>query len=168
MFILLIEGKIYGSAKKGRFMAKLNTDTEQGEITLKAIKMLKSGIKPGKIAEQLGLEPKRIYNIKNYYINNSPAILDTNNNRDISKYEEQVIHNLKHITLDISDTLLSKSLKKESSTQLMKSLGIAIDKLRLIEGKSTVNIASQIVHNLNNSQLEILKDIGKSLIKSML
>ena len=47
-------------------------------------------------------------------------------------------------------------------------MGILIDKLRLIEGKSTQNISAQIVGSLEPEQLKILEEMGRSLIKSML
>jgi hypothetical protein len=87
---------------------------------------------------------------------------------DLEHYEDKLISNLKTISLEVSNILINKSMQNESSVQLMKTLGIAIDKLRLIEGKSTHNIASQIVHNLNPEQLKQLEALGESLIKSML
>jgi 4-diphosphocytidyl-2C-methyl-D-erythritol kinase len=141
---------------------------QDSEIRTKVMGLLAQNVKPGDIAKQLGIATKRVYNIKTNYYNKSNSPQSINNIHDISNYEESVINSLKAVTMEISNTLLNKSYKNESSVQLMKSLGIAIDKLRLIEGKSTENIAQKVIAQLDPQQLKIIEEMGKSLIESML
>lgn len=132
------------------------------------IELVNKGLKPSVISKQLGIPVSKVYNVKSYYKQHRSDIQTSGNTKDLVKYDDTLIKNLKTINLEISNTLLSKSFKKESSTQLMKTLGISIDKLRLIEGKSTVNIAQHILHTLNPEQLNIIKESIKSLKESML
>lgn len=132
------------------------------------VKLLGKGHKPSEVASILSVPVKRVHNVKASARRAGKLVKHSDITKDIVNYEPQLIDNIKYITLEISNTLLSKSFQKESSTQLAKTLGILIDKLRLIEGKSTQNISAQIVGSLEPEQLKILEDMGKSLIKSML
>jgi hypothetical protein len=68
----------------------------------------------------------------------------------------------------VSNHIKNFNLKRVSLAQATTTLGILIDKQRLIQGKSTQNIAQQIMHNLNPEQVEIIKESIKSLKISML
>jgi len=134
----------------------------------KIIKLVEKGLKPKEIATTLNLPVQRVYNVQARARAAGELIKHNDIIKDLDNYEPQLINNIKSISLEVSNTLLNKTFQKESSTQLAKTLGILIDKLRLIEGKSTQNISAQIVHNLNSEQLKILEEMGKSLIISML
>ena len=89
-------------------------------------------------------------------------------NSNIVKYDEGVSNILKNNILRIGNTITQIPLQKVSLSQLTTSMAIMIDKLRLLEGKSTANISTQILHNINPEQLEIIQRSIKSLKESML
>jgi hypothetical protein len=158
--VLKMRDRVYTCYRGDEFMRKADRD--------KITKLLNKNMKPAEIASTLDVPVKRVYNVRSSARRAGELVQTGDNTRDIEKYEPELINNIKYITLDISNTLRDKSFQKESSTQLAKTLGILIDKLRLIEGKSTHNISAQIVASLDEQQLNKLKEIGKSLIESML
>ena len=86
----------------------------------------------------------------------------------VAGYNSKLINKTKHIAMRLANTLLSKSMTGASISQLTQSLINVNTMLRLEEGKSTENIAHNIVHNLNPEQLELIKDGIMNLKKSML
>ncbi len=114
--------------------------------------------KPVKIAKLLKCSAVMVYDTKKNIGRLETGLEPTNNIVDISVYDSTIVNNLKTIILRIGDILTTKPLQKESSVQLMKSIGIAIDKLRLIEGKSTQNILVQTFHDLPNDIKTMLRE----------
>ena len=88
----------------------------------------------------------------------------------LHKHEWEFIKSniLKYNILRMGNTITQIPLQKTSLSQLTTSMAIMIDKLRLLEGKSTANISTQILHSLNPEQLNIIQESIKSLKKSML
>ena len=87
---------------------------------------------------------------------------------DVDQYSSQVIAKGKHVVLKMANTLLAKSMNGTTVGQLTQSMVALNTLIRLEEGKSTENIAHNIVHNLNEDQLNLLRDSIKNLKKSML
>ena len=134
----------------------------------KIVKLLKKSVKPSDIANILDVPVRRVYNVRSRAKITGELTQVSDISNSLVNYEPELIDNIKHTTLSISTILTKKNFNKESSTQLAKTMGILIDKLRLIEGKSTQNISAQIVGSLEPEQLKILEEMGRSLIKSML
>ena len=122
------------------------------------INLINLGQNNTQISKQLSVTMPVIFYVKRRYKDRletlKPIVLDTN----ISNYENIVVTNLKNIVIKLTNTLTGKSIQKESSTQLLKSIGIAIDKLRLIEGKSTQNILVQTFHDLPDDIKSMLRE----------
>ena len=87
---------------------------------------------------------------------------------DTDGYSSQVIDKGKHVVLKMANTLLSKSMNGTTVGQLTQSMVALNTLIRLEQGKSTENIAHDVVHNLNPEQLNLLRDSIKNLKKSML
>ena len=87
---------------------------------------------------------------------------------DTEGYSTQVIEKGKHVVLKMANTLLSKSMNGSTIGQLTQSMVQLNTLIRLEQGKSTENIAHNVVHNLNPEQLNLLRDSIKNLKKSML
>ena len=87
---------------------------------------------------------------------------------DIDGYSGQIIDKGKHAVLKMANTLLSKSMSTTTIGQLTQSIVALNTLVRLEQGKSTENIAHNIVHNLNEDQLNVLRDSIKNLKQSML
>ena len=87
---------------------------------------------------------------------------------DIDKYNTNIIEKSKYIALRICNTLQKKSFTNQTIGQLTQSLVAVNNLVRLEEGKSTENIAHQVIHNLNPEQLELVRESIKNLKKSML
>ena len=134
----------------------------------KIVKLLNKSVKPSDIANILDVPVRRVYNVRSRAKITGELTQVSDISNSLVNYEPELIDNIKHTTLSISTILTKKNFNKESSTQLAKTMGILIDKLRLIEGKSTQNISAQIVGSLEPEQLKILEEMGRSLIKSML
>lgn len=137
-------------------------------ITNEIKDMLKAEIPGTEIARQLGVTPTRVYSINNYYKKEIDSYRLSNKQVDVSDYEENVVNILKTNVVRIGNTLKTKDLSKSNVSQLSNSMSVLIDKIRLIEGKSTQNIAAQIIHNLNPDQLSIIQESIMSLKKSIL
>jgi DNA-directed RNA polymerase sigma subunit (sigma70/sigma32) len=99
----------------------------------KILTLLGKNVKPTEIANILGVPVTRVRNVQARARRAGELAKPTDITKDIENYEPQLINNIKSISLEVSNTLLNKSFQKESSTQLAKTLGILIDKLRLIE-----------------------------------
>ena len=136
--------------------------------TKTAIKLLGEGVPGTDVAKALGKTPAAIYSIKRHYKDEIDKALTIKNTIDITKYESDINVILKRNILRMGNTILNKDISKSSIDQLARTFGIMFDKLRLIEGKSTQNVATQVLHNLNPEQLEIIKDSIRSLKESML
>ena len=87
---------------------------------------------------------------------------------DVDGYSTQIIDKGKHAVLKMANTLLSKSMNQTTIGQLTQSIVALNTLVRLEQGKSTENIAHNIVHNLNENQLNVLRESIKNLKKSML
>ena len=75
-----------------------------------------------------------------------------------SNFDEDLSNNLKQLILYISNILTTKSLQKESSPQLMKTIGIAFDKLRLLDGKAT-SIVETNINNMSSEERAIYSEL---------
>ena len=62
----------------------------------------------------------------------------------------------------------NKEIQKMSVSQKVVAMATLQDKINLKEGKSTQNIAHQVLHKLDDESISLLKDFSKSLIQSML
>lgn len=126
---------------------------------------LKSGKKQKDIAEHYGVHATTVARIKSRYkdlIESDNQLQVYENYANVEKYEAKVINNLKSASISISNILKDKSWQQQSAPQLAKTLGIMIDKLRLLEGKSTSNVAHNVLHQLSPDDRKILQEhVGK-------
>jgi hypothetical protein len=151
--------KKHSDASKKRARSK-----ETNEI-LGLLKLGKSGTE---IAKTLGCKATRVYSIKRYYSDEIEIAKIANNTRDITNYDGEISKLLKSNILNINNAIINKDLSRASLSQLSGAFGTLFDKLRLLEGKSTQNIQSNVINNLNPEQISIIKDSIKSLKESML
>ena len=115
------------------------------------------------ICNQRNVEKHVVFYVKRKYKDRLNAVQVRNNAGDLSKYEEDLTRNLKLASLTLSDILAQKSWKNMSAPQLTTAIGTIIDKLRLIEGKSTANVAHQVLHALDEDDKKILRDAMSDL-----
>ena len=141
--------------KRAKPNAKVKTEDILGR--------LKIGLKPVDIARELDVTPSRVYSVKKYYKDDINTALAINNNINITNYTEDINNNLKCNIIRLSNALSNKDLSKAPLGQIAAAIGTLIDKQRLIEGKSTQNIATQVLHNMNPEQMDIIKESIKSL-----
>ena len=87
---------------------------------------------------------------------------------DTKEYSGQLIDKGKHAVLKMANTLLSKSMSGTTIGQLTQSMVALNTLVRLEQGKSTENIAHNVLHNLNENQLNVIRDSIKNLKQSML
>ena len=133
-----------------------------------AIKMLNNGFKPADVAKELQISVRSVYNARAYdrQQDKDKQVVDINSN--IQEYDDKFIDKLKSLNVQVANSILYTDIKKASLAQRTTTMAILIDKIRLLEGKSTTNINANVIASLNPQQLDILKEMGKSLIKSML
>ena len=84
------------------------------------------------------------------------------------QYESDIVEKGKYVAIKLINTLMHKNYSGTSVNQLMTSLVNVNNMIRLQEGKSTENIAHNVVHNLNEQQLTLIKEATMNLKKSML
>lgn len=135
---------------------------------LEIIERLKMGQPGTEIAKLMGVSYNAVMTLKHRNREAVETALTIKNNINIDNYEEDITNNIKKNILNIHNHILSYNYKKASLNQLVYAFGIMFDKLRLIEGKSTANIATQVMTQLNSEQLDIIKDSIRSLKESML
>lgn len=158
------DNKLNSLPKPGRQRAKGMPAAKKREI-IERLKLEQPGTK---IAKELGLTLNAVYTVKRRAKQEIETALTIKNNIDINKFESDITNNLKRNLLNINNHILSYNYNKASLNQLIYAFGILFDKLRLIEGKSTTNIATQIMTHLNPEQLAIIQDSIRSLKESML
>lgn len=126
---------------------------------------IKSGMKVKDIATKFNMNPVSISRIKSKYkdlIENDNNLQVYENYKYVEDYENRVVNNMKSASIAISNILSTKSWQNMSAPQLTTALATMIDKLRLLEGKSTSNIAQQVIHNLSDDDRKLLRGaIGK-------
>lgn len=153
-----------GRTVTGKKRAKGLSQSKIAEI-LERYKLGQSGTK---IAKEMGLTVNSVYSVKKRYKEDLNNALTIKNKINIDNYEDDLTNNLKRNILLMSNRINNYDLNKVSINQLVYAMGIMFDKLRLIEGKSTSNVAHQVIDSLDSNQLEIIKDSIKSLKESML
>lgn len=133
-------------------MAKLTV--RQAQI----LKHVQAGKTNAEIKRELKCADATINKIRNNHADlcTQPASVASVN---VDNYEADLSKNLKQLTLYVSNILATKNLQKESSPQLMKTLGIAFDKLRLLEGKAT-NITQTNTSDMTREQRELLQELS--------
>ncbi len=132
------------------------------------IGLVNAGVSNKDICVQLSCKPHTVYYVKRTHRSHLTAAQITNKTIDIHKYNDSIADTLKYNILNMAYTIQDKDLQKASLPQVVTSMAICIDKLRLIEGKSTQNIATQVLHNMNQDQLDIITASIRSLKESML
>lgn len=120
------------------------------------------------IAGETGLSVSTVYSIKKRYKEDLNTALTIKNKVNIDNYESELSNSLKRNILLCSNSINNYNYNKASLNQLIYAMGIMFDKLRLMEGKSTVNIANNVINSLNPEQLAIINDSIKSLKESIL
>lgn len=141
---------------------------QPSEIHAKIIELINKGTPNPDICKLVGVKPHVIYYVKRTYKDRLGALQVYNNKPNINNYEGDLANILKNNILLIGNTIGQKDLQKASLSQLSTAMGIAIDKLRLLEGKSTANIHTHITNNMSEEQLNIIRESIKSLKESML
>ena len=100
--------------------------------------------------------------------NKLTVIQDAGINTDVSEYDGNIVDIYKAISLRIANSITTKEIQKMSVSQKVVAMATLQDKINLKEGKSTQNIAHQVLHKLDDESISLLKDFSKSLIQSML
>ena len=125
-------------------MAKM-IKSKMKESTSQIIAALQTGLRPVDVAEKMGVSPGAVYDVNRRYKN----VIESNKSllRQINtdNYEDVMIENLKKSLVLLSNTIANTNYNKSSLSQQTTSLGILIDKLRLLEGKSNNNIDIHIL-----------------------
>jgi len=85
-----------------------------------------------------------------------------------NNYNTQLIKKSKYIALKLANTLVHKNFTGTSINQLTTALTNVNNIIRLEQGKSTENIAHNVLHNLNENQLNMIKDSIKQLKASIM
>ena len=131
-------------------------------------KYLAKGLKPKEIMAETGLSQTQVYRSNSRYKAKQGAIQVLDKTVDIVRYHDDILDIYKRLSLSVGNSITNKDIQKTSLAQKTTIMAILTDKIRLIEGKSTENIAIDVIASLDSKQLDILKDLSKSLIKSML
>jgi hypothetical protein len=131
-------------------------------------KLLDKGLKPKQICKETGLSVTQVYRSAGRYRQASKSIQPIDSNSDITKYHDDMLDLYKRLSLSVGNSITNRDIKKSSLAQKTVIMATLTDKIRLIEGKSTENIAIDIVAGLDDKTLKELKDLSRSLIKSML
>lgn len=147
---------------------KEKADVKPKKIHDDIIELINKGYKNTDICNQLSIKPNVLYYVKRRYRDRLAPPQDTSNITDITNYAEDIDNILRKNILRLGNTIINKDIDKASLSQLTTSFGIMYDKLRLHEGKSTQNIGANLLVNLDESQLELIKETIKSLKESML
>ena len=131
-------------------------------------KYLDKGLKPKEIVAKTGLSQTQVYRSNSRYKAKQGAIQVLDKTTDIVRYHDDILDIYKRLSLSVGNSITNKDIQKTSLAQKTTIMAILTDKIRLIEGKSTENIAIDVIASLDSKQLDILKDLSRSLIKSML
>ena len=86
----------------------------------------------------------------------------------VAKYSSELLNKSKYVALKLANTLVNRNMTGASISQLTTSLVNVNQMVRLEEGKSTENIAHKVLHNLDESQLELLRSSIADMKKSLL
>lgn len=109
-----------------------------------------------------------VYQVRSQMRRENGGALIPKKTLDINNYEAVLDNNNKYIIMKYGNELINRDISKVPINQLISVLRNSFDMDRIIQGKSTVNIAQNIIHGFNPDQLEIIKESIKSLKKSML
>jgi hypothetical protein len=131
-------------------------------------KYLAKGLKCKEIMTETGLSQTQVYRSNSRYKTKQSNIQVLDSNTDITKYHADMLDIYKRLSLSVGNSITNKDITKTSLAQKTTIMAILTDKIRLIEGKSTENIAIDVIATLDKDTLDKLKDLSKSLIKSML
>ena len=131
-------------------------------------KYLDKGLKPKEIVAKTGLSQTQVYRSNSRYKKKQGDIQVLDKTTDIVRYHDDILDIYKRLSLSVGNSITNKDIQKTSLAQKTTIMAILTDKIRLIEGKSTENIAIDVIASLDSKQLDILKDLSWSLIKSML
>ena len=134
----------------------------------KFIDMLNKGDKHMDICNELSIASSTGYQIKTKYAKYIHVVLPTDSTIDISLYDTKMIDYLKSINMRIANILSHKDIQNASITQLATTIGIVTEKIKLLEGKSTENIAHRHIHEMSDKDRKILSDLAKVYKESML
>ena len=125
-------------------MAKM-IKSKMKESTSQIIAALQTGLRPVDVANKLNLPKSQVYSINQRYnevIEKNKTLIRQVN---VDDYEDVLIENIKKSIMLLSNTISTTCYQKSSLSQQTTSLGILIDKLRLLEGKSNNNIDIHIL-----------------------
>ena len=124
------------------------------------IELLQTNMPLKQIAIETGYSYSSVRKIKSdnkKLLNQKIGIVNTN----IDNFEYDLEINLKKIIIYISNILTDKNLLKESSPQLLKTLGTAFDKLQLLKGKSTEIITIKQYDELDKVHKDMIDKLNK-------
>jgi hypothetical protein len=149
-------------------MTKLLLPEIQNPKHKEYIDRLNTGEKHADICKALCIASSTGYQIKRKYAGYINVVLPTDKTIDISRYDTEMIDYLKRINMRIGSILSTKDIQNSSITQLATTIGIVTEKIRLLEGKSTDNIAHKHIHEMSDKERSFLKDLAERYKKSML
>jgi hypothetical protein len=106
---------------------------------------LEAGAKYAELQKKYNVSPQRIRDVKyNKRLSKSP---------DYIKQKEQLAHKLYHNAHRIVDSITDVTINKASLQQRMTTVGISIDKARLLLDESTSNISIYSIHKEADKQM---------------
>ena len=123
------------------------------------IKNINEGIDRNTIQKRYGISKPTFYRVRKQYEDALCDIKDTDIvPEDVKDYGTNLVAKGKAISLKIANALLRKNFAGASLSQLTTSMVNVNQMVRLEEGKSTENIAHNVLHNLGDAELTLIRE----------
>ena len=123
------------------------------------IKHINEGIDTDTILKRHGISKPSYFRIKRRY---QDALVEVQSsdivNQDIANFDTKLIDKGKFIALKLANALIKKNTTGASVSQLTTSLINVNNMIRLQEGKSAENIAHNVLHNLGDAELTLIRE----------
>ena len=130
---------------------------------------INDGIDMDSIIKRHGISKPTYYKTKQRYAEALTELQTADiTTKDVAEYGSRLIDKGKFITLKLADTLIKKSFVGASISQLTTSMVNVNNMLRLEQGKSTENIAHNVLHNLGEAEKELIRESIATMKKSMI
>lgn len=118
-------------------LEQLSPPVSRKRLSIPAVSILLSkNFKPAQIARQMGVSVQAVCE----YINNHNDELQA-----LTDFDLNVTTRIRGVVNRVVDHLEQRDFKRDRLGDISNLMGIGIDKIRLIEGKSTANVSS-IIH----------------------
>lgn len=90
------------------------------------------------------------------------------NDLDINNFEGQAADILKQKAYTLMNYITPEKMANAPLNVMGVFLGVLIDKIRLLEGKSTSNVAAMNLHAIEPEQLDVIKDAVKKFTQQQI